>query len=398
MQPATRCVHIQSPAESPTGDHKQSGGSVMPIDPSTAYEFIDQGDQPYPRYFNTPNQLAVARTVADLEFAEDGLVFASGMAAISTTLMALLNPGDHAIFLRGLYGGSHALVAGELEKRGVEFSWTDGTVDSIASLIRATTRVVYIESPTNPCLNLVDLAAISNCCRDRSAGREQRITTVIDNTFASPINQNPLRLGIDIAIHSGTKYLGGHSDLCCGAAVGNTETIQRVRQQALHYGGSLNALTAYLLDRSLKTLSVRVEKQTQNAFRLATWLDQHQAISRVHYPGLAHHPQHELAKKQMLGFGAMMAIEPIEAASISSLLKSLRVIRPALSLGGVESSMCVPALTSHRHVPAEELNDMGVTPNLIRFSVGIEDLDDLQTDLNQALDCMVSVEPVEVPS
>ena len=382
IRPETRCV-IHSPDHESCADFP--AGSVVPMDPSTAYEFVEEGIQPYPRYFNTPNQVAAARTIADLEHAESGLLFASGMAAISTAIAAILEPGDHAIFLSGLYGGTHSLVTCELPNRGIEFDWTDGTAESIAALIRPTTRLVYVETPTNPCLRLVDLSAIAKSCREAGAQRGEHLTTMVDNTFASPIVQNPIDHGFDLVVHSGTKYLGGHSDLCCGAVVGPENLIDRVRQQALLYGGSLNAQSAFQLERSLKTLAIRVERQNSNALALARWLNEHELIQQVHYPGLPGHAQHELATRQMRSFGAMLSFELSVGLDVIPMLQSLRVIRAALSLGGVDSSMCVPATTSHRHVPEEELRAMGVSKSLVRFSVGIEHIDDLQHDLDQAL-------------
>ena len=371
MRRATRCVV-------PPFDGLWDG-SVQPIDPSTAFTYMDADHQAYPRYFNTPNQDAVAATIAALESAAAGLVFASGMAAISTTINALLAPGDHAVFLRGLYGGSHAFITSELDDRQIEYSFADKRIDDIAGVLRENTRMIYVESPTNPLLQLVDLKALA------ALAKANGITTVIDNTFASPINQNPSRLGIDVVVHSGTKYLGGHSDLCCGAVCGQQSTIDKIRSKAKLYGGSLNALTAYLLQRSLKTLAVRVATQTDNAQALAEFLVDRDEVAHVHYPGLRTHPDHEVAQAQMHAYGAMLAFELAEGRNTETFMRGLRIIRPALSLGGVDSSMCVPATTSHRDVPVDELQRSGVTPRLIRFSVGIEDLQDLQEDLEHAL-------------
>ena len=288
-------------------------GAVQPIDPSTAYDYIDGETQQYPRYFNTSNQDSVAAKIAALESAEAGLVFGSGMAAISTTLTALLQPGDHAVFLNGLYGGSHAFITSELESRQIAFSHASKELDSFESALRPNTRLIYLESPTNPLLDIVDLRGVAKLASGHG------LTTVIDNTFASPINQNPIELGINVVIHSGTKYLGGHSDLCSGVVVASSEIVQGIYKKAKLYGGSLNGISVYLLDRSLKTLAVRVQRQTENAEIIARVLSEHDLAKRVVYPGLPTHPDHETAKRQMHGFGAMMAVELTENVNVVTL-------------------------------------------------------------------------------
>ena len=388
MQKQTRCVvrHEQLPDGTITFP-----GSVHPIDPSTAFHHLEGDSQPYPRYFNTANQLSVAQLIADLEQAEAGLLFSSGMAAITTTLKALLPPSSHAIFLQGLYGGTQALVAKELATWQVTHTAVERMPHDFAAAIQANTRVIYLESPTNPLLDVVDLAAIAELAQ------RHQIVTVIDNTFASPINQNPIPHGIDVVIHSGTKYLGGHSDLACGAVVSTQARIDQIRAKAKLYGGSLNALSVYLLDRSLKTMDVRVRQQTENAMVLAHCLDEHAQVKRVHYPGLAAHPGHEIAQRQMHGFGAMLAFELDERVDVQAFLRSLRIVRPALSLGGVESSVCVPATTSHRDVPDSVLTALGITPSVIRFSVGVEAVEDLKQDLAQAIEAaspVASFDPI----
>ena len=354
-------------------------GSIQPIDPSTAFDHIDSNELPYPRYFNTSNQSSVAAKIAALESAEAGLVFGSGMAAISTTLTALLKPGDHAIFLKGLYGGSHTFVTNELADRQVEFSFVEKEVASFEAAIKDNTRLIYVESPTNPLLEIVDLATIAKLAR------EQNIVTVIDNTFATPIHQNPIELGFDVVVHSGTKYLGGHSDLSCGAVVASNALMQMIHQKAKHFGGNLNALSVYLLDRSLKTLDVRVQRQTENANKIAEFLESLQWVTKVYYPGLSSHEGHQIARNQMQDFGAMMAFELEDSVPVTTFLKNLKLVRAALSLGGVESSVCVPATTSHHGIPKNELDKMNITPQVVRLSVGIEDAEDLKLDLKNAL-------------
>ena len=351
----------------------------MPIQTSSAFYYLEEGPQPYPRYFNTPNQVGVAKKIAALEHAEAGMIFSSGMAAISTCVMSQVSPGDHVLLLQGLYGGSHSFLVSEFTKWGVEFDFVAPSVDAFQSLKRDNTVLAYIESPTNPTLGILDLAAMARFAR------EAGIVTVIDNTFASPINQNPIDLGIDVVVHSGTKYLGGHSDLTSGAVVGPTAIMDQVMQQARMNGGNLNAISCYLLDRSLKTLDVRVQRQNANALAVAEFLNAHDSVTRVLYPGLAEHPGHDVAARQMRGFGGMLSFELADSISVRDFLKSLKSITPAMSLGGVESTMTVPAFTSHRTMSPEDRAACGVTPGLIRFSIGVEDNRDLIADLGQAL-------------
>lgn len=359
--------------------HDPSLGLVQPIQTSTAYYYLDEGPQPYPRYFNTPNQDAVAQKIADLENAESGLVFGSGMAAISTCIMSLVKPGDHVLLLNGLYGGTHSFLVEEFAKWGIEYDFVVADPDQFAKKCRSNTVLAYVESPTNPCLDILDLKAVA------AFARERNILTAIDNTFASPVNQNPIDFGIDLVVHSGTKYLGGHSDLSCGAVVGPTDLMKRVQSQARNYGGTLNPIVCNMLERSIKTLHIRVERQTENATAVAEFLESHSAVSRVLYPGLKSHAHYELAASQMRGSGGMMSFELDSSIPIRDFLSNLEVITPAMSLGGVESTMTVPVFTSHKYMSEEDRIACGVTPSLIRFSVGIEDSNDLIFDLNRAL-------------
>ena len=358
----------------------KKGGIVTPIYPATSYEYIDMDANRYPRYFNTPNQEVVLEKLCKLEQAEAGVLFSSGMAAISTTLRALLAPGDHVVLQEGIYGGSYSFMTEEFDELGIAYTFAAGTPASIQAAIQEHTKVIYVESPTNPLLDVVDLQEIA-----RSA-RSQNILTIIDNTFASPINQNPIALGIDVVVHSGTKYLGGHSDLCTGVALTSKSLADKIQHKARHYGGSLNAIDCYLLERSLKTLHVRVERQTKNAGSLATYLEKHELVKRVFYPGLASHPGHEVAAKQMDGFGAMLAFELQQGIPVGKFLAALKVITPAMSLGGVESTICDPASTSHATMTAAARGAMGITDGMLRLSVGIEHTEDLLADLNQALE------------
>lgn len=375
MHIETKCIH------SGNGDDTITGGVNTPVFPSTAHEYLDAEDVAYPRYFNTVNQKLIVQKICELEEAEDGVVFSSGMAAISTVLLTFLKTGDHAILQDEIYGGSHAFVESFFERFRISYSFVDTNTEAIESAIKPETRIIYIESPTNPLLSIVDIQAVADIARRNNC------ITVIDNTFATPINQNPLKLGIDIVVHSGTKYLGGHSDLSCGAAVTTKDLAQKIRKTATSFGGNLNALTCYLLERSLKTLSIRVKQQNENAAHIAKFLDDHPSIRNVYYPGLSHHPGHSFASTQMKGFGGMLSFE-LNASNLSAddFMKKLSLIKPAVSLGGIESTICDPVRTSHAHVSAEVRARQGINDRMLRLSVGIENVEDLINDIRQALE------------
>lgn len=374
MNIETQCVHQGNLPDS------SSGGITSPIFVSSAYDYTEQAEVLYPRYFNTPNQKGVASKIAALEGGQAGMVFSSGMAAISTAILAFLESGDHVVFQKNLYGGTTHMINRELAKFGIRFSYVTPTIEAIEAACRPETRMIFIETPSNPHLQLTDIEAVVAIAKERG------LLTVIDNTFASPINQKPLSMGIDISTHSGTKYLGGHSDLCCGAVVTSMELMQSIQASSVCFGGSLDARVCYLLERSLKTLALRVTRQNQVAMAIARYLEQHPAVARVHYPGLESHPQFSLAKRQMTGFGGMLSFELAAGALSGSDLKSrLKLISPAVSLGGVETTICSPVLTSHAKLTAEERAEQGITDRLLRLSSGIEAPQDLIADLEQAL-------------
>ena len=254
------------------------------------------------------------------------------------------------------------------------------TIEEIEKAVRDNTRVIYIETPSNPLLVITDIEAVVQLAKSKN------ILTVIDNTFATPINQNPLDFGIDIVTHSGTKYIGGHSDICCGAALAAKELIDRIKPSAANFGGSLNAMTCYLIERSLKTLGLRVEKQNKNALLIARHLQTKSLIRKVYYPGLEDHPGFDTARKQMRNFGGMLSFELVTAKiDPYRFLKNLKLITPALSLGGVETIICAPVTTSHQKMTDKERTELGITDSLLRLSVGIEDADDITADIDQAL-------------
>ncbi len=374
MKKNTQCVHA--------GRYRDplTRGTNTPIFTSSAYEYLDREETLYPRYFNTPNQDAVVQKLCALEGAEGGILFSSGMAAISTSVLALAGSGDHVVMLDELYGGTHAFATDTFDHFGIRYTFAATDADSVVAAVQPETKVIVIESPTNPLLGVLDIRQVAKAAKSRG------IVTLIDNTFATPITQTPLSLGIDIVVHSGTKYLGGHSDLCCGLVLTSASLTDRIRAMGRSLGGSLNAITCYLLERSLKTLAVRVERQSENAQTIAEFLSSHTAVRRVNYPGLPGFKGHLIAKSQMNGFGGMLSFElDGDGTNASAFLKRLKLITPAVSLGGVETLICSPAQTSHSKISAEERKRIGVSDSLLRLSVGIENVDDLLEDLQSAL-------------
>lgn len=371
---STLCVHEGTYAD------PRTGGVNSPVFTSSAFAFPHpSGENTYPRYFNTPNQAAVARKAAALERGEAGLVFASGLAAVSAALFAHLRPGDHAVFQSDLYGGTRRLLAMELPRYGIGMAF-GRTAAELEAAIRPETRVLYLESPSNPLLRCLDLAALAGMARSRG------IVTVADNTFATPINQNPIALGVDIVVHSATKYLNGHSDISAGVVVAGREAVGRMAEHAINFGGVLDAHACYQLERGMKTLALRVERQNANAMALARFLEGHPAVERVHYPGLPGHPDHGTASRQMRGFGGMLAFDLRDGRGVDAVLGRFRIAKPALSLGGVETLISAPSRTSHISLTPEERREAGIGDGLLRVSAGIEDWDDLRADFASALD------------
>ena len=368
----TKCVHSGNIVDD------KFHGSISPIYPATTYDY--RKTDTYPRYFNTPNQLALSRKISDLESAEDSILFGSGLGAVSSTMFSFLKSGDHVILHDSIYGGTINLVNTEFKKFNIDFSYIDiNDVDLLKSTIKKKTRIIYFETPTNPLLQIVDISLIS------SVAKENNIISIIDNTFASPINQNPINFGIDLVIHSATKYLGGHSDILAGTVSGTKEHIEKVKKSGINYGANLSDYTVWLLERSIKTLSVRVNAQNQNALDLAKFLDDNSLIKKVFYPGLENHLSHEIASKQMNGFGGMMSFEVTDKINSEDFVSDLKIISPTMSLAGVESSITSPSKTSHKKVDPQIRKKLGISDNLLRFSVGIEDIEDLMLDLDKSL-------------
>ncbi len=356
-------------------------GATSPLYMSSSYAFENVDVKRYPRYFNTPNQEALGKKIAALENAEAALIFGSGMAAISTSLIAFLKAGDHVVLQNALYGGTYNLIVEEFEKFGISYDFTTGLdVEDFEVKIQSNTKVIYIETPSNPLLKLTDIKAVADLAK------RHHIITMIDNTFASPVNQNPIDFGIDIVIHSATKYMGGHSDICAGAVAATSENIDRIFQLAKNFGGSLSDYTVWLLERSIKTMGIRVRAQNENAMRMANYLYKHDDIRAVYYPGLSSHPDYELAKIQMHGFGGMLSFELEKGLDASDFYNALQLIKPSMSLAGVESTVIAPSLTSHALMSEVERKRQGISDGLIRFSLGIEELEDLVADIEQALE------------
>jgi cystathionine beta-lyase len=370
----TICTHVGEVKD------EQFKGAVSPMHLSSSYEFLDVDVKRYPRYFNTPNQEYLAKKIAALEYTEAALIFGSGMAAISHMFLAFLKKGDHLVVQNTLYGGTVNFIKEEFPKYGIEYTFTNGyKVEDFETAIQSNTKLIHIETPSNPLLTITDIKAIAKL------GKAKNIVTSIDNTFASPVNQNPIDLGIDMVMHSATKYFGGHSDICAGAVASSQEHIDRIWNVSKNLGGSLSDMTVWMLERSMKTLGLRVKAQTKNAMKMAKWLNKHSKIAKVFYPGLKSHPEYKLAKSQMNGYGAMLSFELEEGLDAYQFQKSLKLIKSSMSLAGVESTVISPHLTSHALLTQEERDKVGISDRLIRFSVGIEDVKDLQRDIDKAI-------------
>ena len=378
----TICTHV---GELKDNEYK---GATSPLYMSTSYAFEDVDIKRYPRYFNTPNQMALSQKIAALEHAEDAMIFGSGMAAVSTALLAFLKAGDHVVLQNMLYGGTQNLVTKQFENFGISYSFTEGLKSSdFEAKIEENTKVIYIETPSNPLLTITDLAAVANIAK------KHNLVSMIDNTFASPVNQNPIDFGIDVIIHSATKYMGGHSDICAGAVASSKVNMERVFQLAINLGGSLSDYTVWLLERSIKTMGIRVKCQNENAMRLAEYLEGNVNIKQVNYPGLASHPEHALAKSQMHGFGGMLSFELKESIDATKFRKALKLIKSSMSLAGVESTVLSPTQTSHALLSEEDRFKQGIADGLIRFSIGIEEPEDLIADIDQALEQVKAKQP-----
>ncbi len=361
------------------------GGAVsLPIFQTAMYEYEEEDsyhDIKYIRLNNTPNHIALQKKLAALENAESSLVTASGMAAITTSLLTFLGKGDHFLIQDTLYGGTHTFVNHELEKWGISFDFIDGTSsDKWEGKLRPETKVIYVESMTNPLLQVTDLKAVT------AFAREHNLISIVDNTFPSPINFRPSEWGFDLSCHSCTKYLNGHSDIVAGCVIGSAELIGKITHQLNHLGGTLDPHACFLLHRGIKTLALRMARHNKSAFKIAQFLENHPEVERVNYPGLETNLYHKSAKELFDGFSGMLSFElkgGLESANNFFKKVTLSVIAP--SLGGIESLVTLPATTSHSGMSPEERQRVGISDSLVRMSVGIEDGDDLIADLEKAL-------------
>ena len=391
--PETAAVHGAADLE------KKNGPVATPIYQTSTFEVTDNDEQQrvtatdryYTRWGNPTNTIA-EQTVAELEGVEAARTFASGMGAITSTIMALLKTGDHIVAQRDLYGGVAKFLSQWLPKMGIETTFVDTTdYEQYAQAIRPNTKLLYLESPTNPALRVVDFRKAA------ALAQPHKLISMVDSTFGTPINQHPAEYGIDLVMHSGTKYLSGHADLTCGVVAGRRGLIEQINDTRTTLGNCMDPHASWLLIRGLKTLAVRVARQNDNALRVAEFLEQHGKVRRVHYPFLKSHPQYLIARAQMSGGGGMVTFE-VEGTGEDArrVSEAMRLFTLATSLGGVESLVSIPVLTSHAMIPAEARASMGVTEQMIRLSVGIENADDLIADLEHALKAVAAAQQVHV--
>jgi len=374
----TQAVHAGAPTT------RTAGALVEPIFQSATFETEDTPDGPHQRYIrlsNTPSHERLQRRIAALEGAEAGLVAASGMSAISTAMLTVLRPGDHLLIQSVLYGGTYELATKELPRLGVGVDFIDGSrPDTWAEKVTPKTRAIYVEAISNPLMRVTDLGRVVELARAHG------LTSMIDATFVSPANFRAAAFGFDLVLHSATKYLNGHSDVVCGAIAGSAELIEEARGSMVRFGGSLDPHAAFLFERGLKTLPLRVERQNETAFRLSMALEREPSVQCVHYPLLESSPDRELAQSLFRGCGGVFSFEiegGVEAAD--RLISNLRIPTYSPSLGGVETLITLPCRTSHVGLTPEQRLEMGVTDSLVRVAVGIEHVDDLIADFTQAL-------------
>jgi cystathionine beta-lyase/cystathionine gamma-synthase len=381
-RPETAAVHGAADLK------KKNGPVTTPIYQTSTFEVTDNDEQQrvtatdryYTRWSNPTNTVA-EQTLAALEGTEAARTFASGMGAITTTILALLKAGDHIVAQRDIYGGVTKFLSQWLPKLGIETTFV-GTTDyeQYERAIRPNTRMLYLESPTNPTLRIVDFEKTARLAR------QHKIVSMVDSTFGTPMNQRPAEYGIDLVMHSGTKYLSGHADLTCGVVAGSSNLIEQINDARTTLGNCMDPHASWLLIRGLKTLAVRVARQNENAMRVAEYLGQHAKVRRVHYPFLKSHPQYAVARAQMSGGSGMVTFE-VEGTGEDArrVSEAMSLFTLATSLGGVESLVSIPVLTSHAMISAEAPAKMGVTEQMVRLSVGIENADDLIADLERAL-------------
>jgi cystathionine beta-lyase/cystathionine gamma-synthase len=372
---------------------KKNGPLSTPIYQTSTFEVTDMQEQvratPTDRYYTrygNPTNTAAENAIAELEGTDRALLFASGMAAITTSILALVKAGDHIVAQRDIYGGVIKFLSQWLPKLGIETTFVDtNDIGEHERAIRPNSKLIHIESPTNPTVRVVDLEKVATLAHHHG------LITTIDSTFATPINCRPAEWGIDLVLHSGTKYFGGHSDIMCGIAAGRSDLIEQIHHARTILGGCMDPHAAFLLLRGIKTLAVRVERQNESAMRIAEFLSRHLKVTRVHYPLLKEHPDHTIARKQMTGAGGVLSFE-VEgsAADACRVAEALNLFTLAPSLGGVDSLVTIPVLTSHYQIDPAVLKKMGVTEQMVRLSVGVEHVEDLIADLEKGLGVLSS--------
>jgi cystathionine beta-lyase/cystathionine gamma-synthase len=379
---------------------KKNGPLSTPIYQTSTFEVTDTEQQVrvahtdmfYTRYGN-PTHTVAESSIAELEGTDAALLFASGMCAVTTTILGMLKSGDHIVSQRDIYGGVTKFFTQWLPKLGIEVTLVDtNDYGQHERAIRPSTKMLYLESPTNPMARIVDLKKVS------AIAKQHKLISMIDSTFATPINQRPAEFGIDLVMHSGTKYFAGHSDLIAGIVSGRQDLIDKIHETRTTLGGSMDPHAAWLLLRGIKTLAVRVQRQNENALKIAQFLSKHPKVKRVYYPFLEGNPQRELAMQQMRGGGGVLSFEVDGSGEDACrVAESLHLFTLAASLGGVDSLVTIPVLTSHAMISAEERRQMGVTEQMVRLSVGIESADDLVADLDRGLSVLSATrEAVEV--
>jgi cystathionine beta-lyase/cystathionine gamma-synthase len=337
----------------------------------------------YTRWDN-PTVRAFERSMAVLEDAEEAAAFSSGMAAVTTTVLSLVGSGDHVVSTRDVYGGTFQFFKEFLPRLGIDVTFVDATdLNGMAASVRSNTKIIYAETPTNPTLKIADLSKIVQLAKK---GGSSKSLTVIDSTLASPFNLNPIQYGIDLVVHSATKYLGGHNDVTGGIVCGAKESISKLKDARKILGGTLDPIAAWLLSRGLKTLGLRMERHNSNGIKVARYLEGHPKVKRVYYPGLSSHSQHSIARKQMRGFGGVVSFEIIgDLRKTMQLVDSLKLCSLGASLGGTETLVTQPVTSSHHFVGAQDREEAGISDQLVRLALGIEDPEDIIADLEQAL-------------
>lgn len=381
---STRAIHAGEQRDPQTGAittpiYQTSNFAFTSTQELLAYNRGEASAYIYTRYGN-PTLKAVETKMAALENGDDAAVFASGMAAITTAILPLVEQGDHIVASRDIYGGTFNFLNTILPRFGITTSFVDATeIEVITEAIQSNTKLLFCESPTNPTLKLVDLVQLAKL------GREHALPVIFDNTFATPINQHPARWGIEIIVHSATKYLGGHNDLMAGVVIGPTDYIQSVKELLKIFGGVLDPHAAWLLLRGLKTLPLRVHRHNQTSLQVAKYLEDHDKVRHVYYPGLESHPQYSLAKTQMQGYGGVISFElKGDYAAASRFVDNMKTAFITPSLGGVETLITQPSTTSHYHLDSQERKNAGISDELIRLSVGLEDFEDILAGLDHA--------------